>query len=166
MKEIPLSRGQVAIVDDEDYEALAQHKWHAHRRSGGALYAARTTSRSVKPRRLIYMHREVTGARKGQAVDHRNHNGLDNRRENLRVCDTRQNAGNMRKLRKATSQYKGVWFDFSRGKWEAMIRGPGGSGPRRFLGRFATEAEAAAAYDKAALEVFGEFALLNKASNG
>jgi hypothetical protein len=94
-------------------------------------------------------------------VDHINHNGLDNRRSNLRLATPSQNNANQRPRQDArlTSKYKGVYYDKSRGRWAATIHVDGRT---RGLGRYDTEDAAAAAYDHAAAEVWGEFALLNQ----
>lgn len=92
-------------------------------------------------------------------VDHRNHDGLDNRRANLRVGTQADNNANQRKRSRPTSsRYKGVYWSNTYGVWIAEIKGPVG---RKHLGRFEDETEAAKVYDDAALELFGEFAHLN-----
>lgn len=155
-REIPLSKGLVALVDDEDYDwLLADGKWHVtgytHR-----LYAARTRwvgKRSFGER----MHRLLLP---GTAyVDHINGNGLDNRRSNLRPASAAQNAQNRRRRSDNRSGYKGVGKSVvPRKPWIAAI---GVNGTHCYLGVFATAEEAARAYDAAAVERFGEFARLN-----
>lgn len=150
MKEIPLTRGKVAIVDDEDYEYLSQWKWYCEN-SG---YARRTfNSVSVLMHVLLMNYPE-----KGQ-IDHINGNKLDNRRSNLRICSHQENNRNKSKAKGKTSKYKGVWFDKSRNRWQAYIDH---EYKRYHLGRFKTEIEAAKAYNKKAKELFGQFAKLNK----
>lgn len=102
------------------------------------------------------MHRLILDAPKGMQVDHINGNGLNNRRENIRLCTHEQNSYNQQKPY-GSSKYKGVCR--KRGKWDAQIRA---SGKIIWLGSFATEDEAANAYDEAALKHFGEFAFTNK----
>ncbi len=104
------------------------------------------------------MHRQIMGAPAGMVVDHVNHKTLDNQRENLRVCTQSQNNANQRKTRGA-SRFKGVAWHKRTGKWHARI---GKNGRRHHLGCFNNEALAAQAYNAAALEHFGEFALLNE----
>ena len=104
------------------------------------------------------MHRVILGLEQGTLCDHRNHDGLDNRRQNLRPCNDSQNAGNKRKHLGASSQLKGVDWHKSSRKWRAQIRINGRS---KHLGCFTSETAAAAAYDRAALIHFGEFALTN-----
>jgi hypothetical protein len=109
------------------------------------------------------MHRLLVEVNLGQEVDHINGNGLDNRKENLRVCTKSQNLGNQKKTKlyggvATSSKYKGVSWDKRVQKWVAKI---GINGKRVYLGLFEDEEKAAEAYNKAALEYFGEFALLN-----
>lgn len=151
MKEIRLTQGQVALVDDEDYEALARFKWQAIWNATAQTYYARRSSGPGK----VYMHRQVTDALVGEEVDHINHNGLDNRRGNLRRCSVAQNRRNARKRARCSSQFKGVRWNKQAGKWQAMIM-------KRHLGFFADETKAALAYNKAARQEFGEYALLNE----
>lgn len=156
-KEIPLTKGQIAIVDDEDYEKLIEHKWCAQRaRTKGTLYyyAVRMARDEHKCRYTEFMHHVIMGRVK---VDHKNHNGLDNRRENLRIANQAQNNANRRKdSGDCSSKYKGVTRENNR--WRARIKA---DEKRIHLGLFHSEEEAARAYDQAAKELFGEFALLN-----
>jgi len=101
MKEIPLTQGYVAIVDDEDYESLLQFNWHAcPANDGGQVYAKRKN----EARRTVSMHRQIAG-KPGFVVDHINGNGLDNRRENLRAVSIAENAQNITKpVRSETGQ--------------------------------------------------------------
>lgn len=152
---IPLTRDLYALVDGEDYEQLAKHKWYAIK-SGKTFYAARHTSRKLGKRRQIRMHREILNIPEGMECDHRSHNGLDNRKKSLRICTHQQNQHNRRLEVGRTSQYKGV--QQCNGKWRATIRI---NKQPIHLGYFSSEAEAAKAYDKKAKELFGEFALTN-----
>jgi hypothetical protein len=149
MREIPLSRGRyVALVDDEDYERIAAHRWHMHSNGHPNRW---TWVNGVK--RRIAMQRELLGNPMG-IIDHANGNRLDNRRENLRICTAAQNAWNCRAVR--GKRIKGV--QMSGDRWRARIRI---DGHLTHLGSFATEWEAALAYDRAAREHFGEFACVN-----
>lgn len=158
MKEIPLTQGQVTLVDDEDYEWLNQWKWCAQwHATGRRWYAVRGTWINGK-HHLILMHRAIVAAQRGQQVDHANHQTLDNQRGNLRPCNNSQNQGNRRHNTKATAPYKGICWYKSRSKWVAGISA---DNKRVHLGYFATAVEAARAYDTAAKTYFGEFALIN-----
>lgn len=160
-REIPLTRGYVAIVDDADFEWLSQWKWCC--KNG---YAGRS-DRHGNAIRSIFMHREILGlvARKTYA-DHINGNPLDNRRENLRVATPQQNQLNRRGNRNSTSRFRGVTYRQSLRKWAVTIclgrhlRSATYS-PDLYLGIFACEEEAARVYDAKARELFGEFAFLN-----
>lgn len=159
MKYIPLTRDKVAIVDDEDFDKLNKHNWYAFK-DGNTFYAARSTPLPNGTWRLTLMHRVILGLKRDDKLrtDHRNHNGLDNRRKNLRVCTNAQNTHNSRPHKHSSSRYKGVSWCAVRGKWLAQIKTP----QRHInLGRFTSEMEAAEAYDAAALQHFGEFAYIN-----
>ena len=154
---IPLTRGEVAIVDDTDAAFLNQWKWSLSD-SGKGYYAYRQDVRGGRQIQ-VFMHRLLTGAHGSREpiVDHKNGNGLDNRRENLRICNAFQNAWNMRKHR-GTSRFKGVCFDKHKRRWAAAIKC---YGVQHHLGRFKSEESAALAYDEAARKLHGAFARLN-----
>ena len=159
MKRIKLTQGKFALVDDEDFEWLNERKWCAAKTTYGGFIA---DSWDGKLKRTIRMHREITNAPKGLDVDHKNHDTLDNRRENLRVCTRSQNLSNQRKTR-GSSKYKGVsWFK-RRKKFQAYIKK---NSKHIGLGYYANEVQAAKAYDKKAKELFGEFACLNFPERG
>jgi hypothetical protein len=155
MKEIQLTQGKVALVDDEDYERLAKFKWYAAWTPSSRTWYARR--RSVPDRKMVHMHREVLRVTSAP-VDHINHDGLDNRRANLRLCTQGLNLRNTRKRAGCSSQYKGVSWIRARQLWCACIEV---NGRTLHLGKFTDEREAAAAYDRAAQKHFGEFALTN-----
>lgn len=155
MKQISLTQGKVAIVDDEDFDRLNAHKWYAHK-NRGLYYAARHNVVGNK-RGIIYMHREILGVLPGLEIDHKNGNGLDNRRVNLRICthsDNQRNRG-VHKGEKR-SRFKGVSWDNRGKKWRARI-----GCPQQYLGYFDSEIEAARQYDEKAEQLFGKFARLN-----
>ena len=152
MRTIPLSRGLVALVDDEDYEWAAQFKWCALP-SCSTFYVPRT---ELPVRRVVQMHRLLLNAPPGIEVDHRDSDGLNNQRSNLRLATHAQNQRNRRAQGNNTSGFKGVCLDGKR--WRAQINL---QGRRMNLGRFAAAEEAARAYDAAAREHHGEFARLN-----
>lgn len=155
MKTIPLSRGLVALVDDEDYTGLSQYRWYA-RLSHPTYYAERNVYGEDGKHTQVSMHRVIMSAGKGTEVDHVNGNGFDNRRANLRLASRVQNMRNQtRKRPGTTSRFKGVSRETNRAKWRACIQL---SGKQIHLGCFRTEEEAAAAYSRAAVKYFGEFA--------
>ena len=97
MKEIPLSKGFVALVDDEDYEFLSQWKWHVNIRGTNKYAQSRKYIRGVGNDKMVKMHRLVMKPKNGEDVDHINGNSLDNRKQNLRLCSRGQNVSNKRK---------------------------------------------------------------------
>jgi hypothetical protein len=157
MKTIPLTQGQSALVDDDDYEELSKHKWYAHM-SHGHYYAIRNSLRQNGKRTAVKMHRQIINVPDGMATDHINGDGLDNRKCNLRICNPQQNNTNSKKRTNSTSVYKGVFKVKGCNRWAAKAR-------REYLGLFKSEKEAAKAYDVKAKELFGEYARLNFGGN-
>lgn len=151
MKTIQLTRGKQAIVDDENYEFLSQWKWCAHQGGRGIWYAVRYENGP------IFMHGVVLGISPPHQADHRNHDGLDNRTENLRVCTRTQNQQNRRGWG-GTSEFKGVYWDSRRHGWRTQIVVNKRKITRLFRGN---EIAAARYYDQLASTHFGEFAVLN-----
>jgi hypothetical protein len=152
MKLIPLSREMFAMVDDEDYDWLCQFSWCALK--GGLTWYA--VKKAVDGRRLVAMHQLLWFGCKG--IDHRDNNGLNNTKENIRIATNQENGRNKQKTASATtSNFKGVYWAKDRNVWRGYIDTP----RRKWLGNFATEQEAAVAYDSAAVQFFGEFANLN-----
>ena len=159
MKIIQLTQGKHAIVDDIDYPKIKGFSWYLSREKNGLLYA-KAYVRGSKTYTSVRMHRLLLGltSRDRRQVDHRNSNGLDNRRKNLRVVSNAQNSMNRRKQAGCLSDYKGVSYDKRKGRWRTMIM----KDQRAFhLGFFKSETEAALAYNKRAKELFGEHARLN-----
>jgi hypothetical protein len=157
MQTIPLTRGRVSLVDDEDYAAvMAAGSWQAHRlRDGSDIWYAVRRQYSDGKRRHVALHTFLTG---WSYVDHINSDGLDNRRSNLRPVNASLNSANRRISSRNTSGYKGVSFQRSSGWWHAYIKV---NQRRRHLGYFDTAEAAAHAYDAAALDIWGEYARTN-----
>lgn len=151
MKIIQLTQEQVTIVDDQDYVELSQWKWYAQWNEGKrSFYAVRNSPRDplTKKQRIFYMHRAIIGcleAGRTVHVDHKNHNTLDNQRENLKVTNARGNQSNLQGKNegKYSSKYVGVCWDKHKQKWRAQITI---NGKIKNLGGFASEQEASAAY--------------------
>lgn len=154
-KEIPLTKGYVTIVDDDMFEYLNQWKWHYNQG-----YAVRTIRIGINKRKAIRMHRLVLPPPDGYIVDHVNCNGIDNRRENLRVCLQSENVRNRpTNPNRKISRFKGVHYCESKSNpFMALIRINKRS---VYLGAFPTPEAAALAYNEAAIKYFGEFAKLN-----
>ena len=157
MKEIALSQGLVALVDDEDFEELNKYRWYAHKPKGANVFYAIRHPKMIKGVRLgkIAMHAEVVGFK---GADHIDGNGLNNQKSNLRKATVSQNGANRRKQKGTVSKFKGVDLLPKTQKWRARIMV---GWKRQTLGYFDSELEAAKAYDKAAVELCGEFANLN-----
>ena len=154
MKEVKLTKGKIALVDDEDYALVSQYKWHASEWSCGGKFYARTKVNGKD----TYMHNLIMGEK---GIDHLNGDSLDNRKSsNLRRSTHQENLRNRGKQKtNASSQYKGVYYEKLISKWRAQINI--GNGKIIKLGSFSNEQDAARAYDIAATEHFGEYALLN-----
>lgn len=162
MKEISLTQGKVALVDDEDFEFLNQWKWRILR-GRHTCYAKRHGPRFAGARPTILMHRSLLNAPTGLQVDHINGDGLDNRRLNLRLATNAQNGQNQRPRTDGTSRFRGVSWNTKAHKWVATICF---HQQVRCLGYYDTEIEAARVYDKMAGFLFGEFARLNLVEAG
>jgi hypothetical protein len=151
---IPLTQGQNAIVDAADFEWLNQWNWHAHWVPDTKSFVAGRDEH----RKSIYMHRFITNCDPNKEVDHKDHNTLNNRRNNLRPCTHSQNTANAKKKRISAFPFKGINFYKRKNKWRVSIHF---EKKRRYVGSFKTPEEAARAYDEAAIALFGEFAHLN-----
>jgi hypothetical protein len=154
MKLIKLTRGLFAQVDDEDYDRINQFRWYAKTFKTAHSYYAARNERDGKRQNTILLHRFIINAPKGMQVDHRDHNGLNCQRRNIRICTLRQNSMNQRCHSK--SGYKGVYVNN-----KGIIGQISVNGKQIHLGLFKTFIEAAHAYDDAAKIYFGEFAYLN-----
>lgn len=147
----------VILYDQADAEIVESRTWHikACTSTPGLFYAYASFRKPGGKHSTVYMHALITGLR---GPDHINHNGLDNRRCNLRPATAQQNGANSRPMRGTSSVYKGVSWHKRDSRWGAQITSEGRT---RYLGYFTDEIEAAKAYDRAARDVFGEFACLN-----
>jgi hypothetical protein len=156
---IPLTRGQNAIVDVQDFEWLSKWNWFAHwSESSGTFYAERREAKESapsgkSPQMQVKMHRVILNCGPCEEADHRNHNGLDNRRENLRRCTKTQNSQNRRCYKSSKSRRRGVYPYGNR--WQAAIQS---NGVRKRLGIFDSIEDAAAAYREAAFLLHKQFA--------
>jgi hypothetical protein len=148
---IALTRGKFAIVDAEDYDRLAKHKWTAYY-TCGKWYAGGNDHG-----KCILMHREIMKAPKGKVVDHIDGNGLNNCKSNLRLCTYSQN-NIYRRPRGESSRFKCVYRDTKRNLWKST---PAYGGRSIHNGRYETEIEAARASDYMNIQLHGEFAYLN-----
>jgi len=156
MKKIRLKRKDgndyFTIIDDGDYKLISEYKWHAN------INDYKTYAYAYNPGTptTIYMHRLIMDATNGQMIDHINGNGLDNRKENLRLCTNSQNQANRGANKNSQSGLKGLRFRY--GKWQARIKF---NRKEIHLGAFSSKTEAAKAYEEKAVEFFGEYAKTN-----
>lgn len=150
MKNIPLTQGQFAIIDDADFALINTLKWHAHfNPCTRTFYAKRNFTKTNGKQTADYLHWYIAGhSLTGFRVDHINGNSLDNRRCNLRVVNPRINSLNSRKRRNSeyTSKYPGVYWNNGRKRWQTQIKK---KGKPRYLGIFDNEEDAAKAYQNA-----------------
>lgn len=158
-KLIPLTKGKAALVDESDFEYLNQFSWYV-KEAPHTDYAVRMVTVDGT-RRQVEMGAFLLNI-SPLVVDHRNHEGLDNTRQNLRPATRSDNSRNRRSAKNSSSQYLGVSWCNSRKCWEVRIRV---KKSKKYLGRFPDELSAAKAYDKAAKAYFGEFASLNFGDN-
>lgn len=163
--EVPLTQGKVALIDAIDLDRVSQHKWRAVKWSSG--FYAETSVYDGEKFVNVRMHRFIVDAPDDTDVDHIDHDGLNNTRDNLRVCSRNENL--LHRRPKEGFTVRGVYFYptvVRKGKrysvskpWVANIQK---DHKRIYLGSFKTRKEAAEAYNKAAISLFGEFAYLNE----
>jgi len=157
MKEIELSQGKVAMVDDEDYDLLSKMNWVAHKERN-SWYAWGYEKVAIRNYKRPKMHRVIMNAPDGVAVDHIDGNGLNNQKSNLRFCTNQENLRNSTKRKGCSSKFKGVSYHKQNDRWRATIT----IDKRQIsLGCYGCEIDAALAYNRKAAELFGEFANLN-----
>ena len=157
-KEIILTQGKVAIVDDEDFDYLNQFKWYAHKMNNN-FYTQRSNRINKKYAGTLYIHRIIMNASKGSVVDHINGNTLDNRKCNLRICTHGQNIRNQKININNTSGFKGVCYRKDKNKWRVVLQL---NSKKIHIGYYLNIIDAAKAYNEAAIKYHGEFANLNK----
>jgi len=159
MKTIPLTQSKVALVDDEDFEGLSLHKWYAVKERD-TFYAVRTVKRNGR-NTMIRMHREVLYLLKGDGiiVDHRDMDGLNNQKENIRKADKTINNLNKRLQKNNSSGFRGVSWHKGNKEWGAHIRV---NGKLESLGFYNEVSDAALAYNEASRRHFGEDAFINQ----
>lgn len=155
MKEIKLTQGKIALVDDEDFERLNIYKWYAASQDHYCCYAVRGVFIDNKWK-TIRMHREIMNALTGIKIDHKNGNGLDNQKYNLRVATSQQNSYNIKNAHKDNKyKIKGVSWNRQHKKFESRIKV---NEKKLLLGLFNVLGDADSAYRIAEEKHFGEFA--------
>jgi hypothetical protein len=153
-----LTKGKQTIIDRDDYEKIMDYKWIAHKCKDNDSFRVRARKLGTFSDR-IYLHRLIMNVEDSNVViDHKNHNQLDNRKCNLRICTKSQNNKNQIKRKNNTSGFKGVSYSKIHNKFEAYIKC---DYKYYYLGLYETKEEAARVYDHYASILFGEFALLN-----
>lgn len=162
MKKIALTNGQVALVDDADYEWITKRRWYASKGRANNKFVAKHSTTTREGKKIMFlMHREIMKPPRHLTIDHINGDSLDNRRCNLRFATVTENNRNMFKVKKRTaifSKYKGVGWNKAMRKWQASI---GYDKTRKHLGYYESEDKAAMAYNKAAKIHHRDFANLN-----
>ena len=156
-RKISLGEGEWTILDVEDYYRYGNFKWSlgGYKKNFYAVAGIRNKDGEFE---IVRLHRAIMNPPEGRVVDHRNGDGLDNRRENLRIATKSENICNSRKRTNTSSRFIGVSFDKRSGLWHAYITH---CRKRKFLGYFDSEIDAAKAHDAAAKKYHGEFARLN-----
>jgi len=156
--QIPLTQGKQALVSELDYEKASKHKWCAHFNGRGTYYAV-----GLVNGKMTKLHRFISGItnKPDLVVDQKDGDGLNNTRENLRVCSKQENSWNRANQKNSTTSFKGVTF--TRGRYVSRINF---KGKRIHLGYYATTEEASASYNNAAIKFHGEYSQLNNNFHG
>lgn len=146
-------------IDLEDYDKIKNYKWYVKKDHYSGCFYVSSHDLTTKNKKTIKIHRIIMNAKKNQIVDHINHNTLDNRKSNLRICTHQENMRNTKKHKKTSSKFKGVSFH-SRDKIYSVYITI--DKKMKYLGSFKNEIDAAKCYNKHALEKFGQFAHINE----
>jgi hypothetical protein len=150
----------IVLYDDEDHDKISKYKWHVKKmnKRNSLIYAATNVKENGR-RGALMLHRLITNCQDNKMVDHINHNSLDNRKSNLRICTNSENKMNSKSYKNSTSRFKGVaWYNRDK-KWRSYIMK---DYKCIWLGLFENEIDAALAYNCAAIKYHGEFACLNE----
>lgn len=153
MAEIYLNTGNIALIDDDDLPKVIGYSWYEYKG-----YAVRMSRKHEGKRKMLFLHRLILPSATGMVIDHINRNRLDNRKSNLRISTRKNNNRNRKRIEGASSPYRGVIWRPHAKKWKAYIKS---DKKQHHLGYFEKPEEAAMAYNIAAYELFGEFAVLN-----
>lgn len=161
MKKIPLYNHQKKIrdyfvIDNEDFNKIKNYKWRLYYDKNKNLKYVLTTDKNKK---TLFLHRYIMNCPNNMIIDHKNHNGLDNQKNNLRICNYINNNRNKKKCKNSTSKYKGVYWNKYHKKWEVSIKN---KNEKKFLGYFNNEKEAAKKYNNYAILHYNEYAYLNE----
>lgn len=158
MKKIKLTRNKFALVDDEDFKWLNNHQWSTKKGVNTFYVQRRHKNKMILMHRIVIQKYEKRYLEDWEAIDHKDHNGLNNQKNNLRICTRSQNEMNKEKQKDCSSQYKGVCWDQNKQKWRTRIQI---DKKRKHLGFFDSEIEAAHYYDFFAIQYFKEFKYIN-----
>ena len=158
MKKIELTQGKFALVDDADYKYINQFKWCFKKDRNDKGYAVRKENGKITKMQFLILEKQD-----GLIIDHINMNGIDNRKENLRLCTKAENCQNRSIRKDSSSGYKGVFRtkNSKKNPWRARVTN---NGKRINLGVFPSKKEASMAYNEKAKELFGDFAAINNLS--
>lgn len=160
MKEINLTQGKTALVDDEDYEYLNQFKWYAQKHGRGFRVVRTASLKEGKNKKTLFMHKEILSYSGELDIDHIDCNSLNNQKNNLRLCTHLENCANVLGRNKQT-KYKGITWAKKRKRWSVQI---GHNKKRYWLGYFVNEIDAAKKYNEKAIS-FNSYYKLNKIEN-
>lgn len=159
MKYLELTKNKKTLLDDDDFAfAKSLGSWYWANKKGSKYGYAEMTKRIEGKKIHFKLHRIIMNAQKGEQIDHINGDSLDNRRENLRICTQSQNNANRRILSTNNSGYRGVSWSETAQMWRATIKK---DGLQKHIGYFPDKKTAARIYNIEAMELFGEFAVLN-----